>query len=68
VSEFTNQSEEHLVAQTENAAEYKVGDTLYGLPRHICPTVALYSEAVVVENGKAVGHWEVTARNRCITV
>lgn len=68
VSEFTNQSEEHLVAQTENAADYKVGDALYGLPRHICPTVALYAEAVVVENGKAVERWEVTARNRSITI
>ncbi len=68
VTEFTNQSEEHLVVRSEYAADYKVGDVLYGIPRHICPTVAHYAEAVVVEKGKAVGHWEVTARNRKITV
>jgi len=68
VTEFTNQSEEHLVAQTENASDFKVGDVLYGIPRHICPTVAHYNEAVVVENGRATGRWEVTARSRKITV
>jgi D-serine deaminase-like pyridoxal phosphate-dependent protein len=68
VSEFTNQSEEHLVARSERAGEYNVGDVLYGIPRHICPTVAHYAEAVVVENGRAVGRWEVTARNRKISI
>jgi len=68
VTGFTNQSEEHLVAQTDNASACQAGDVLYGIPRHICPTVAHYNEAVVVEDGKAVGRWEITARNRKLTV
>ncbi|HEX8357941.1 MAG TPA: D-TA family PLP-dependent enzyme, partial [Segetibacter sp.] len=47
---------------------YKTGDVLYGLPFHICPTVALYERAVVIENGKAVAEWKIIARDRKITV
>ena len=41
-------SEEHLVIQTARAGEFQLGDCLYGLPRHICPTVALHSAAVII--------------------
>lgn len=61
------QSEEHLVLKVEDAALYKVGDVLYGVPYHICPTVALYEKAVVVENNEAVDEWKVVARDRKIT-
>ena len=61
-------SEEHLVVETARAGEFAVGDRLYGVPRHICPTVALHSEAVVVENGRATGRWKVTARERRLTI
>ncbi len=37
---FISQSEEHLVIETEKAATLSVGDVIYGIPRHICPTVA----------------------------
>ncbi|MFT4155097.1 D-TA family PLP-dependent enzyme [Parafilimonas sp.] len=62
------QSEEHLVLKVEDAALYKVGDVLYGVPYHICPTVALYERAVIVENNEAVDEWKVVARDRKITV
>jgi len=61
-------SEEHLAIETPRANEYAVGDVLYGVPFHICPTVALYEEAVVVENGRAVDHWRVVARDRKLTI
>jgi 3-hydroxy-D-aspartate aldolase len=61
-------SEEHLVVETDNSAEFKVGDCLYGLPWHICPTVALHSEAVVIEHGKIAGSWKVASRDRRLTV
>lgn len=61
-------SEEHLVVQVPDSSKYKIGDVLYGVPVHICPTVALYDDAVVIENGKAVTSWKVVARNRKITV
>jgi len=61
-------SEEHLVVETARAGEFAVGDCLYGLPRHVCPTVALYSEAAVVRNGRAGEYWRITARERRLTV
>jgi D-serine deaminase-like pyridoxal phosphate-dependent protein len=61
-------SEEHLVVETERSADFKVGDCLYGVPWHICPTVALYSEAIVIEDGKIAGCWKVAARERRLTV
>jgi D-serine deaminase-like pyridoxal phosphate-dependent protein len=61
-------SEEHLVLETPEAAQANIGDCLYGLPWHICPTVALHSEAVVVENHRPVGRWRVAARDRCLTI
>src|SRR5437667_192164 len=61
-------NEEHLVVQTAHAAAFKVGDCLYGIPWHICPTVALHSEAVVVENGMAARRWKIAGRERKITI
>jgi D-serine deaminase-like pyridoxal phosphate-dependent protein len=63
-----SQSEEHLVIETPRAAEFSVGDTLHGIPRHVCPTVALYSEATHVRGGMAVDRWPILARARRITV
>jgi D-serine deaminase-like pyridoxal phosphate-dependent protein len=61
-------SEEHLVIETSRAAEFKVGDMLYGVPRHICPTVALHDEVYPVMNGRAGGPWAVEARRRRISI
>lgn len=61
-------SEEHLVLETSQAEALRVGDCLYGVPWHVCPTVALHSEVVVVRNGRAEERWEVTARRRTLTV
>lgn len=63
-----SQSEEHLVLKVDDAALYKIGDVLYGVPYHICPTVALYERAIVIENGNAVDEWKVIARDRKINV
>lgn len=66
--EATVHSEEHLTLKGKRTASLKVGDCLYGIPMHICPTVALYNEARVVDSGNAIGSWPVTARNRKITL
>ena len=63
-----SQSEEHLVAKVSDSSLFKTGDVLYGVPVHICPTVALYEKAVVIENNAAVGEWKVVARDRRINV
>jgi D-serine deaminase-like pyridoxal phosphate-dependent protein len=62
------QSEEHLVVETARASEFAVGDVLYGIPRHICPTVALHSFVTTVRAGQTVERWKVTARERQLTV
>jgi D-serine deaminase-like pyridoxal phosphate-dependent protein len=65
---FTGQSEEHLVAEVPLNHSYKIGDVLYGLPYHICPTVALYERALILENNKVVDEWKIIARDRKITI
>lgn len=67
-AEFVMQSEEHLVIETPNAANFTIGQVLHGIPRHVCPTVALHNEAVIIENRKVVDRWPITARGRRITV
>jgi D-serine deaminase-like pyridoxal phosphate-dependent protein len=61
-------SEEHLVMETPHADKFAVGDCLYGIPWHICPTVALHSELVVVRNALAEQRWKVIARDRALTI
>ncbi len=60
------QSEEHLVVQADKGHGYQVGDVLYGLPFHICPTCALYEKALVVEHGNVTTEWPIVSRNRKI--
>ncbi len=62
------QSEEHLVMEAGEGHTYKIGDLLYGLPYHICPTVALYERAITIENKKINGEWLTTARDRRINI
>jgi D-threonine aldolase len=61
-------SEEHLVVETPHAERFAVGDVCYGVPWHICPTVALYGAAVVVDGHRATGSWRIIARERSLTV
>jgi len=62
------QSEEHLVLETNEGHPYKVGDVFYGLPYHVCPTVALYERVFTIENGKVTGEWKTVSRDRKLTV
>lgn len=64
VDSFPGHSEEHLVVKSPDASHYQVGDVLYGIPRHICPTVALHQEVHIIENHQRVDRWDVLARNR----
>ncbi len=61
-------NEEHMVIIDDGTARLNPGDTLFGIPMHICPTSALYEKVCVVENGNVVGEWPVTGRNRQITI
>jgi D-serine deaminase-like pyridoxal phosphate-dependent protein len=64
----TGQSEEHLVLEAGPGHTFKVGDILYGIPFHICPTVALHERAFTIENGKHSGEWKIIARDRSINL
>ena len=61
-------SEEHLVLDSPRADQFPVGTVVYGIPRHVCPTVALHSEVTVVRSHRAVDTWPVVARARRITI
>jgi D-serine deaminase-like pyridoxal phosphate-dependent protein len=61
-----SQSEEHLVVEAPAAHSWKVGDLIYALPVHICPTVALYERAFIVEKGIVSCNWKIIARDRRI--
>jgi D-serine deaminase-like pyridoxal phosphate-dependent protein len=66
--EVQSQSEEHLVLKAENPGHYKVGDMLYGLPYHICPTVALYEKALCSGADQSLKYWDIISRKRKITI
>jgi D-serine deaminase-like pyridoxal phosphate-dependent protein len=61
-------SEEHMILSVENDEEFNVGDILYGLPYHVCPTIALHDQTTIVENHAISKHWQTLARNRRITI
>lgn len=62
---FDSQSEEHLVLDTSEGCRPAIGETLLGIPYHVCPSVALYDEAQIIRNGSVTGTvWEIPARNR----
>jgi len=65
---FIMHNEEHLVVETPRAGAFPVGTVIYGIPRHICPTVALQSEVFAVKDGRAAETWPVVARARRITI
>jgi len=62
-----NHNEEHMVISTSEADNRKIGDPLYGIPWHICPTVDRFDSVSVVNEHKVTGQWNVEARKRKIT-
>ena len=53
--------------------EYKndipaIGNVLYVIPTHICPTSALYPEVLIADKGEIYDVWTVTARNRKLSI
>ena len=63
--EAISHSEEHLVLQITDGATYQAGDLLYGVPFHVCPTIALHDKVTVISNGHVVEQWSTT-RHRSI--
>jgi D-serine deaminase-like pyridoxal phosphate-dependent protein len=57
-------NEEHLVLEGDEAATWERGQATYAMPAHICPTVAMYDTALVVERGVIAARWAIAARGR----
>ncbi|MBV8477814.1 MAG: alanine racemase [Acidobacteriaceae bacterium] len=56
-------SEEHLPLEvTPGAPAPNIGERLYLVPRHVCPTVNNFDEALIVEGGMIRGSARVRAR------
>lgn len=54
-------SEEHLPIEFKNLVP-EIGETLYLIPRHVCPTVNNFDYALLIRNGRVSGVEPVTAR------
>lgn len=62
-------SEEHLIIENKGKNQYEIGDTIYALPYHICPTCALYDSVQVVNKKHQIyDQWLVAARGRKINI
>ena len=59
-----NHSEEHLVIACPDADGPAIGEVVYALPMHICPTMALHEKVYVVRAREVTETWEVVARKR----
>jgi D-serine deaminase-like pyridoxal phosphate-dependent protein len=66
--ELISQSEEHGVIKIKNWDTIHVGDVLYGVPYHICPTINLYDDVSVISNRRKIDEWQILARKRKITI
>lgn len=62
------QNEEHWVWETSGRRP-GLGEEVLVVPTHICPTTALYEEALVVDaDGHIRERWPITARRRTLTI
>ncbi|MEG2101033.1 MAG: D-TA family PLP-dependent enzyme, partial [Flavobacterium sp.] len=62
-------SEEHLIIENRGQNDYKIGDTIYALPYHVCPTCALYDTVQVInKENRICDQWQVAARSRTINI
>ena len=57
-------SEEHLPMQSKTSPGAAIGDALYLLPRHVCPTVNNFDCALIVREGQIESPENVSARGR----
>lgn len=67
-AKIVGHNEEHMVLQSDSCGKFELGQSLMAIPGHVCPTSALYPQALVMKNGDIVDRWEITARNRQINI
>jgi D-serine deaminase-like pyridoxal phosphate-dependent protein len=64
VPKVINHSEEHFVASSPEFSKLSIGDVVYALPMHVCPTIALHEQVYMVKGKIIKDVWKVIARNR----
>lgn len=62
------QNEEHLVLERPGGFDLSIGQGIFGIPWHVCPSSALHREMVVVRDSRIDVPWKVVARDRRLTV
>ncbi len=63
------QNEEHWVFRVDSERLPKVGQEVYVLPTHVCPTCALHAKACVVNaENRWYAEWAVLARDRTLGI
>lgn len=63
------QSEEHWVHEARNMPMPEIGDEFLVVPTHICPSVALYDRALVLDGkGRVKESWQIAARRRDLEI
>ena len=55
-------SEEHLPIEVKGGSRPEIGQALYLIPRHVCPTVNNFDDALIVVGARVVAVERVTAR------
>ncbi len=63
-AQIVMQSEEHLVLSVAGADQIPLGQALWAIPFHVCPTVALHDRATIWQGGQLNPSWEIDARTR----
>ena len=66
--EFVSQSEEHLVLSVFDQLRFPVGSSLLAIPYHVCPSVALYEEAYLIENDCIASESWTISRGRRLSI
>ncbi len=63
------QNEEHWVFTAPKKGLPAIGEEVYVIPTHICPTVALYERAHIVDkDGVCFTEWKIASRDRSIGI
>ena len=61
---ITAMNEEHGMVKLGAGVDPAVGDQLRFIPNHVCPTVNLSDELLMMRKGQVVAVWPVTARGK----
>lgn len=64
---ITKLSEEHgIVNVPVGESGFEVGDRVEVVPNHICPTVNLMDEMLIIRDGQVVDTWKIAARGKVV--